>query len=216
MVLQDYVHTVTEQTARWPRLEHALHDPVPSWRFQAVVEALQAVWGVQCTGAVTMVAERGDLARVENPRQLMHDVGVTPAAYSRGPRRPQGSMTTTGHTQARRALVAGAWADRSPATVSRHLPRRLEQLPPAIQAIRWQAHGRLCTRSRQLMANGHQAKQVVVAMARARRACMGAMATPVVVPPNAERSRRVDAPAGEVSTRSRQRRRPGVGSPSAA
>ncbi len=58
MVLQAYVHTVTAQTARWQRLEHARQDQVKSWRFQPVVEALQAVRGVQFTVAVTMVAER--------------------------------------------------------------------------------------------------------------------------------------------------------------
>ncbi|HSX78032.1 MAG TPA: transposase [Candidatus Saccharimonadia bacterium] len=42
MVVQAYVQTVPEQTARWQRLEHALRDQVTTWRFQPVVEALQA------------------------------------------------------------------------------------------------------------------------------------------------------------------------------
>src|SRR5438093_13246666 len=40
-----------------------LNDPVPTWRFQPVVEALQALQGVQCTVAVTTVAALGDLTR---------------------------------------------------------------------------------------------------------------------------------------------------------
>jgi transposase len=185
MVLQAYVQTVTEQTARLQRLEHELRDPVIPWRCQPVVEALQALRSVQCTVAVTTVAALGDLTRFANPRQLMHSLGLTPSEDSSGPRRQQGSMTKTGNAHARRALVAGAWAYRYPATVSRHLQLRLEKLPAAMQAISWQAHVRLCTRYRQLMAKGNHAHQVVVAMARELRALMWAIAKQVARPPQA-------------------------------
>jgi transposase len=54
-------------------------DLVKTWRFQPVVDVLQALRGVQCTGAVTTVAELGDLTRFDNPRQRMHSVGLTPS-----------------------------------------------------------------------------------------------------------------------------------------
>ena len=146
IVFQEYVQTVTEQTERLGRLELALHEQVKTWRFAPVVEALQALRGVQCTVAVTTVAELGDLTRFENPRQLMHSLGLTPSEYASGARRQQGSMTKTGNAHARRALVEGAWASRYPATISRHLHRRLEKLPTAIQASSWKAQVRLCTR----------------------------------------------------------------------
>jgi hypothetical protein len=101
-------------------------------------------------------------------------------------------MTKTGHTHARRALVEGAWASRYPAQGSRHLPRRLEQLPTAIQAISWKAQVRLGTRYRHLMATGKHAHQVVVAIARALRAFMWAIAKQVAGSPKASRGRRVD------------------------
>jgi transposase len=112
IVFQEDVQTVTAQTARLQRLEHELRDQVKTWRFQPVVEALQALRGVQCTVAVTTVAALGDLTRFNNPRQLMNYVGLTPSEYASGPRRQQGSMTKTGNTHARRALVEGAWAYR--------------------------------------------------------------------------------------------------------
>ena len=131
-----------------------------------MVEALQALRGVQFTVAVTTVAELGDLTRFENPRQLMNYLGLTPSEYARGGRRQQGGMTKTGNTHARRALVEGTWAYRYPAKVSRHPQLRLEKLPTVIQAISWQAQVRLCTRYRQLMAKGKNANPVVVAIAR--------------------------------------------------
>jgi len=183
---------------------------VQTWRFYPVVEAFQALRGVQFIGAVTTVAELGDLTRFDNPRQLMNYLGLTPSEYSSGARRQQGSMTKSGHTHARRALVEGTWAYRYPAKGSRHLPRRLDKLPKAIQALSWKAQVRLCTRDRQWMAKGQHAHQVVVAIAREFRACMGAMAKQVPVPPKAYRWRRVDVHTCEVSILYRKRRRPGV------
>jgi len=185
IVLQEYVQTVTEQTARLGRLELERHEQVQTWRLQPVVEAFQALRGVPFTVAVTTGAALGDLTRFENPRQLMKYLGLTPSEYSSGARRQQGSMTKTGHTHARRALVEGAWAYRYPAKVSRHLQLRLETLPKAIQAMSWKAQVRLCKRYRQLMAKGKNANQVVVAIAREFSAFMWAIAKEVAGSPKA-------------------------------
>src|SRR5262249_46098147 len=144
-----------------------LRDQGTTWRCQPVGEALQALRGVQCTVAGTTVAARGDLTRFANPRQLMHDLGLTPSEYDSGPRRQNGGMTKTDHAQASRSDVAGAWAYRYPAKVSRPLQLRLAKLPAAMQAISWKAQVRRWKRYRQLRATGKHAHQVVVAMARA-------------------------------------------------
>ena len=166
IVFQEYVRAVNEQTARLQRLEQELQEQVKSWRLNPVVEALQALRGVQFTVAVTTVAELGDLTRFENPRQLMGYLGLTPSESSSGERRRPGAITKAGNTHARRALVEGAWASRYPAKVSRHLQLRLENQPKAIQDISWKAQVRLCTRYRRLLARGKHANQVVVAIAR--------------------------------------------------
>src|SRR5262252_11093260 len=183
IVLQEYVQTVTEQTERLGRLALALHEQVKTWRFAPVVEALQALRGVQCTVAVTTVAELGDLTRFDNPRQLMNYLGLTPSEYSSGERRRQGGITKTGNTHARRALVEGAWAYRYPAKVSRHLQHRREKVSKPIQDISWKAQLRLCKRYRQHSARGKNANQVVVAIARELSAFMGAIAQEVALTP---------------------------------
>ncbi len=148
-----------------------------------MVEALHALRGVQLTVAVPVIAERGELTRLDHPRQLMSDLGLTPADYSRGERRRPGSIPKPGNTQARQALGEGAWAYRSPANVRRPLPLRLEKLPKTVPDISWKAQVRLCTRYRRLGARGKHPTQVVVAIARERVALMGAMATEVPVTP---------------------------------
>jgi hypothetical protein len=75
-------------------------------------------------------------------------------------------MTTTGNTHARRVLVEGAWAYRSPAKVSRQWQLRLEHQPTMMQDIRWKAQVRRCKRSQRLVAKGKHAHGVTVALAR--------------------------------------------------
>jgi len=153
-----------------------------------VVEALQALPGVQFTVAVPTVAALGDLTRFATPRELMQFLGLTPWEYSTGERRRQGAITTAGNTHARRALVEGAWAYRYPAKVSRHLQLRLETQPKAIQDISWKAQVRLCKRYRRLIARGQHANQVVVAMARELVGFMWAIAKQVPVTSSVQKS----------------------------
>jgi hypothetical protein len=115
----------------------ALHDRVQAWHLCPVVDALQALRGVQFTIAVTSVADLGDLTCFDKPTQLMSDLGLTPSEYSTGDHRRQGAITKTNNAHARRALLEGAWAYRYPAKVSRHLQLRLEKVPKAIQVIGW-------------------------------------------------------------------------------
>jgi transposase len=176
IVFQEYVRAVTEQQERLHRLEQELHEAVQSWRLYPMVQAIQALRGVQLTGAVILMAELGDITRFDSPRQLMSYLGLTPSEYSSGERRRHGGITKAGNTHARRALVEGAWAYRYPAKVSRHLQLRLEKLPAEIQAIGWKAQVRLCRRYRQLTARAKPVNQVVVAIARAMAAFAWAIA----------------------------------------
>jgi transposase len=80
LVCQEDGRAVTEHTARLQRLEHARHAQVNAWRLNPGVDALQALRGVQCTVAVTTVAELGDLTRFDHPRALMKCWGLIPSA----------------------------------------------------------------------------------------------------------------------------------------
>jgi transposase len=175
-VFHEYVRAVTEHTDRLQRLDEELQERGKAWRLTPVVEALQALRGVQCTVAVTTVAESGDLTRFESPRERMQCLGLLPSESSSGERRRQGAITQAGNTHARRGLVEGAWAYRYPAKVSRHLQLRREKQPRAIQDLSGKAQVRRCQRSRPLMARGKHANQVVVAIARELVGFMWAMA----------------------------------------
>ena len=58
--------------------------------------------------AVGLVAEIGDLRRLEHPRKLMGYLGLVPSEASSGERVHRGSITKTGNAHARRLLTEAA------------------------------------------------------------------------------------------------------------
>ena len=75
----DYLHEVDHMSKRVRRLEQAITEAVKlaAPAVQEVVKGLQALRGIAEISAVTIVAELGNIARFETPRQLM--------GYSRAP-----------------------------------------------------------------------------------------------------------------------------------
>ena len=176
IVFQEYVRAIAEQHDRVQRIETELRDQLTTWRMRPVVDAIQALRGVQFISAVTLIAELGDITRFDSPRQLMGYLGLTPSEYSSGRQRRLGGITKAGNGLARRVLVEGAWAYRYPAKVSRHLQLRLEHVPQPIQDISWKAQIRLCKRYRRLAAKGKHANVITVAIAREMAAFAWAIA----------------------------------------
>jgi transposase len=176
IVFQEGVRAVDEQVDRLQRIEDELRALAPTWRLAPLVEALQALRGVQWLVAITVAAELGDLTRFDNPRQLAAFVGLVPSEYSSGGSRRQGGITKAGNSRARRVLVEAAWAYRFPAKVSAHIQTRIDRLPKALQDIGWKAQVRRCKRYRRLVARGKHPNVVVTAIARELIAFMWAIA----------------------------------------
>jgi len=181
IVFQEYLHAVTEISERLKRLEAELREHSSSWRLSPLVEAYQALRGVQDTVAITTAAELGDITRFDSPRQLAAFVGLIPSVHATGNSRRLGSITKAGNSHARRVLVEGAWAYRHPAKVSEAIRKRLERLPKNIQDIAWKAQVRLCKRFRRLSARGKHPNIIVTAIARELLAFMWAIAREVKI-----------------------------------
>ena len=163
---QEYLHSITEATARIARLEQAMRDTLPEWSLTPLVQALQAMRGVQLIAAMTLVAELQDFLRFENPRQLMAYVGLVPGEHSSGPKRRQGSITKAGNSVARRMLVEVAWHYQHSPRVSPIIATRQDQLPKAITDIAWKAQLRLNAKFKRLVARRVMKTKAVVAVAR--------------------------------------------------
>jgi transposase len=166
IVFQEYLRAVSQRTEQVATIETELEDLTKTWRLYPLVEAWQALRGLQFTTAVTVAAELGDITRFSNPRQLMAYLGLTPSEYSSGNNRHLSHITKAGNSHARRALIESAWAYRYPAKVSPSIQLRLESLPKDVQDIAWKAQLRLCKRYRRLAAKGKNHNIVVTAIAR--------------------------------------------------
>ena len=166
IVFQEYVSAVTAAGERLERLEQMLRDTATTWRLYPVVQALQALRGVQLVVAATLVAEIGDIGRFDTPRQLMAYLGLTPSEYSSGQRTHRGSITKCGNSHARRMLTEAAWSYRLPARITPIIARRQDGQSREVRAIAWKAQVRLCGRYRQLRARGKEPNKVVIAVAR--------------------------------------------------
>jgi len=164
--LQEYLHAVTESNARIVRLEQALRDTLPEWGLRPLVQALQALRGVQLIAAMTLVAELQDFLRFDSPRKLMAYVGLVPGEHSSGPKRRQGSITKAGNSAARRMLVEVAWHYQHGARVTPIIATRHDGLPKAVTDIAWAAQLRLSAKFKRLSARKLMKTKAVVAVAR--------------------------------------------------
>lgn len=135
VVLQDYIHDVTDCEARIERLTEQIASLMPGWSLAPVVETIQAMRGVAFIVAVIVVAEVGDFGRFDNPRKLMVYLGLTPAEHSSGASIRRGGITKAGGGLARRALMEGAWSNRMQGQVTPKLQARIEALPKAVRDI---------------------------------------------------------------------------------
>lgn len=173
----EYWQAVSTADERVARLTIALLDSIAGWRFEAVVQALQSLRGIDVISAIGLVAEIGDIARFAHPRQLMSYLGLVPSEHSSGERVVRGSITKTGNAHARRLLTKAAWNYRFKPRIGYQAQRRAEDLPQAIRDIAWKAQLRLAARFARLKAKGIHINKVCVAIARELAGFVWAIAT---------------------------------------
>lgn len=166
IAFQEYLHSITQATARIARLEQAMRDALAQWSLKPLVQALQALRGVQLIAAMTLVAELQDFLRFDSPRKLMGYVGLVPGEHSSGPKRRQGSITKAGNSAARRMLVEVAWHYQHSPRVSPIIAARHDQLPTEVTDIAWKAQLRLNAKFKRLVARRVLKNKAVVAVAR--------------------------------------------------
>lgn len=165
-VLQEYIIAVEEVEQGVRRLEQLIQDTAANSPHAPVIQALQALRGVQVIAAATIVAEVGDFTRFAHPEQLMAYAGMTPRESSSGDRVSRGGITKTGSPELRWICNQIAHSYRYSPKVAGDLARRLEGLSPEIQAIAWKAQIRLHKKLARLMAKGKCRQVAVTAVAR--------------------------------------------------
>jgi len=85
IAFEEQLLAVRQAKERVERLEQAMRESVADWSLASVIEALQAMRGVDLITAVSFLAEIGDLSRFESPRQLMAFLGLIPTVLNIDP-----------------------------------------------------------------------------------------------------------------------------------
>lgn len=153
----EYCLAVKSADERVQRLTQALSASIKGWRFEPVVQALQALRGVAAVTAIGLVCEIGDLDRFEHPRKLMGYLGLVPSEHSSGARTRRGSITKAGNAQARRLLTEAAWNYRFKPRIGKEIHARQTGLSQAVQDMAWKAQLRLTQRFAGRLYLGHRA-----------------------------------------------------------
>jgi len=166
IAFEEMLLAVRQVRERIERLEQAMREAVADWTLAPVIEAVQAMRGIDTVGAIAFLAELGDLSRFENPHQLMAYLGLTPSERSTGESVKRGGITKAGNTRARRLLIEAAWSYRFPPRVSKDMQIRIGAAPRTAREIAWKAQMRLCGRFRTLTRKGKRPTIVVTAIAR--------------------------------------------------
>lgn len=179
LVLQEALGAVRDAGERLARIEAAIRELATGWTLNPIVDAVQAMRGIEFVAAVTIVSEIGDFNRFDNPRQLMAYLGLVPSEHSTGDSVRRGGITKAGNAIARRILVECAWQYRHPARVSSPKQMKHATLPKPVVDIAWKAQSRLCARYRTLTGKGKKANVAVTAIARELAAFIWAIAREV-------------------------------------
>ncbi len=166
IVLQEYIDTIRTCGDRVDRMTDQISQLSRLGRQKDVISAYQSLRGVSLIVATTVSSELGDLRRFERPEQLMAYIGLVPSEHSSGEKKKRGSITKTGNSHVRRALVEAAQAYRFPARKSRRILKRQEGIDDKIIQIAWKAQCRLCSRYRMLVAGGKKSNVAKTAVAR--------------------------------------------------
>ena len=166
VVLRDYLHALDEASARLQRLEKEIEELAPQYCDPDMLQALQALRGVQLVTSVTILTELGNIECFQSPAQLMSFTGLVPSEHSSGGKERRGSITKTGNAHVRRVVVEAAWHYRHIPRVGAALKKRQEGVSEEVKAIAWKAQNRLNKKYRRMVGRGKLRTVTVVAMAR--------------------------------------------------
>lgn len=154
LAFEELKRAIDQLESRINALDLTISETIKDWHFVPVVEVLRALRGVNTIIAATVVAETGDIARFENPCQLMAWLVLVPSEHSSSNTTRRERLTKTGNALARTMLVEASWSYRHPPKEGHPFLKRSAHLPQKICDSGWKAQIRLCKRFRHLGQTG--------------------------------------------------------------
>jgi len=110
MVIDEYITAIKCRIEQIQRFDDRIEQLAQQPEYKTQVAAYSVLKGIRSLGAMTILAEGGDLRRYGTAGQFMGSTGMVPSEHSTGPRHRRGSITKTGNVYLRRILIEAAWA----------------------------------------------------------------------------------------------------------
>jgi len=178
LAFEEYRQAIWETKERIKRYDQEIERQAETHPTQApLIQALQALRGVQVLTATTIASEMIHAPRFPSPTHFMSYCGLVPSERSTGDSRRQGSITKAGNAHLRRVLVESSWSYRYSPAIKKKMRERISGLPPQIQAIAWEAQHRLHKKYKRMMRMGKPKGTIMVAIARELAGFVWAIAT---------------------------------------
>jgi transposase len=143
MVVEEYVAAVEMQMEQLKRFDQKVEDISQRPEYAAKVAAYSVLRGIQTLGAMTIIAEGGDLRQYGQAPQFMASIGIVPGENSTGERQRRGAITKTGNVYLRRILIEAAWSYQKRTHAGVTIQKRRRSQPEALLAIARKADYRL-------------------------------------------------------------------------
>jgi transposase len=109
MVVDEYITTIESRIEQLQRFDDRIEQLSQSAEYKSKVAAYSVLRGIRSLGAMTIVAEGGDLRQYASAPQFMGSTGMVPVENSTGNAQRRGSITKTGNVYLRRILIEAAW-----------------------------------------------------------------------------------------------------------
>ncbi len=164
ITFKEYLDMAATAGQRLKRLEQHINQAVMNWSMRSMVNAYQALRGVNFFTAVTLSAELGDLRCFDNPRKLQNYVGLNQPV--KGVDRRSFEQISGRNSLLMSVLYEAAWAYSEPAGTTSMVTRLLTGLPKPVAEMAKNAELRLCQRYRSLLNDGYLHEQALTKIAR--------------------------------------------------
>ena len=167
MVMDEYITGVEESQQQLERFDKRIQETADEPRYARKVAGYSVLRGIRTLGAMTILAEGGDLRQYASAPAFMGSTGMVPRESSTGERQRRGSITKAGNGYIRRMLIEASWSYQKRAHGGATIQKRRQDQPEWLLAIARKADQRLHQKFRKLQ-YGYNKKGVVAAVAVGR------------------------------------------------
>ena len=142
MVIEEYITAIESLMEQMKRFDQKIQEMARQSEYAAKVASYSVLRGIQTLGAMTIIAEGGDL-RQYDAAGFMGSTGMVPGEHSTGERHRRGAITKTGNAYLRRILIEAAWSYQRRRHGGVTIQKRRCNQPDALLAIARKADHRL-------------------------------------------------------------------------